>query len=148
MLAVAIYVLNTGVFQKAITVTSSSLSPLVWNSLTNTLAIDLPAFHRRTEGLFATLYASGTGTSWIAIDGFYRVCSDSNNFYIQRVNPDNNSINAWLNLDTFGYTTTTKTSSFLMNSVDILATFASKVASTILIQQQLKMSFSRTRVAT
>ena len=66
------------------------------------------------------------GLLGLAIDGFYRVCSDSNNFYIQRVNPDNHSMNAWLNIATFGYNTTTKTSSFLMNSVDILATLASK----------------------
>ena len=72
LLPVATYVQNTGVFQKAITVTVSSLSPLVWNSATNTLAIDLSAYYRTNEGLFSTLYASGSGTSWIAIDGSYR----------------------------------------------------------------------------
>ena len=50
---------------------------------------------------FATLYSSGTGTSWIAIDGTSRVCSDSKIFCNQRVNPDTPSMNAWLNIATF-----------------------------------------------
>ena len=38
-------------------------------------------------------------------------------------------MNSWLNIATFGYNTTTKTSSFLMNSQDILTSLASKVDS-------------------
>ena len=110
LLSVATYVDDSGVFQKAITVTNNALSPLIWNN--NTLSIDLTAYYRRNEGLFATLYASGTGISWIAIDAFYRVCSDTHYFYVQRVNPDTPSMNSWLNIATFGYNTTTKTSSF------------------------------------
>ena len=80
LLPIATYIEDGGVFQKAITVTNNALSPLIWNN--NTLSIDLTAYYRRNEGLFATLYASGTGISWIAIDAFYRVCSDTNNFYV------------------------------------------------------------------
>ena len=39
-------------------------------------------------------------------------------------------MNSWLNIATFVYNTTTKTSSFLMNSQDILTSLASKVDST------------------
>ena len=139
LLSIASDVDDTGVFQKAITVTNSALSPLIFWFIS--LTIDLSAYYRTNEVLFGPLYASGTGMSWIKVHEFYRVCSDTNYFYVQRVNPDTPSMNAWLNIATVGYNTTTKTSSCWMNSQDILTSLASKVDSTELIleQQQLKI---------
>ena len=106
-----------------ITVTTSTDSPLIFAN--NNLSINLTGYYKISSKTLAERFDDGYNHTCVYIDSVYRVLSDKQNFYIQRVNPDP-QITDWINIAQFGYSIYSQTSSFFMNGVDILALIASK----------------------
>ena len=74
---------NSTTFQPKLTVTTSLASPLIFTN--NNLSIDLSGYYQTSSNTLAQIYFDGNKNTCVYLDNYYRVFSDTINFYVQRV---------------------------------------------------------------